>query len=191
MAARTGVDASTLNRLEEGHAVKLTPKQLSKLIDAYFKIQEERGWPMHLRRAFFIWDDAFGTELARRRKAVGVLQSELAKRAKVRWETLNRLEQGKHKPRMETLKTIINALEAAEKEFKKAGHVAGSSLAERNQFAGQLSKMRSKLGLEPEDLASLSGMGIESILAIEQGRRVPHPSTLKILKRALSKGRKR
>jgi transcriptional regulator with XRE-family HTH domain len=189
MASKVGMDVGALGKLEQGHAVSLSPKHMGKLIEVYFGVQAEKGWPMHLRRAFFLWDEGFGTELARRRKAVHLLQSELAKRAKVRWETLNRLEQGKHKPRMETLKTIIDALESAEKEYKKLGYVPESSLAERFQFAKELKKMRTKAGMEVEDLVEASGMGIESILSIEAGRRTPHPTTLKRLKKALQKGK--
>jgi DNA-binding XRE family transcriptional regulator len=50
----------------------------------------------------------------RRRRAAGLTQVKLAKLAGIRPETLNRLEQGKHTPSIETISKIDRALSKAE-----------------------------------------------------------------------------
>ena len=47
------------------------------------------------------------------RKAVGLSQSTLAKSARIRVETLNRLEKGKYTPDLATMAKINGALDAA------------------------------------------------------------------------------
>jgi DNA-binding XRE family transcriptional regulator len=54
-------------------------------------------------------------KIIRRRRAAGITQVELAKRAGIRPETLNRLEQGKHTPTVETINKIDKALARIEK----------------------------------------------------------------------------
>jgi DNA-binding XRE family transcriptional regulator len=54
-------------------------------------------------------------KISRRRRAAGLSQVELAKRAGIRPETLNRLEQGKHTPTVETINKIDRALTKIEK----------------------------------------------------------------------------
>ncbi len=53
-------------------------------------------------------------KILRRRRAIGLTQVKLAKLAGIRPETLNRLEQGKHTPSMETINNIVRALSKAE-----------------------------------------------------------------------------
>jgi DNA-binding XRE family transcriptional regulator len=53
-------------------------------------------------------------KIIRRRWAVGVSQAELARRAGIRPETLNRLEKGKMTPGIDTVEKIDRALKAAE-----------------------------------------------------------------------------
>lgn len=55
-------------------------------------------------------------KISRQRRTMGLTQAELARRAKIRPETLNRLEQGKHTPSIPTIQKIQRALEAAAKE---------------------------------------------------------------------------
>ncbi|HEV3418352.1 MAG TPA: helix-turn-helix transcriptional regulator [Pirellulales bacterium] len=55
-------------------------------------------------------------KILRRRRAAGLSQIELAKRAGVRVETLNRLEHAKHSPNVTTVNKIVRALEATEAE---------------------------------------------------------------------------
>jgi DNA-binding XRE family transcriptional regulator len=55
-------------------------------------------------------------KIMRRRRAAGFTQVELAKRAGIRPETLNRIEQGKHSPSVATVEKIDRALKAAEAE---------------------------------------------------------------------------
>ena len=53
-------------------------------------------------------------KLMRRRRAAGLTQVELARRAGIRPETLNRLEHGRHAPAPETVDRIEQALAQAE-----------------------------------------------------------------------------
>ena len=53
-------------------------------------------------------------KIIRRRRAAGLTQAELAKRAGVRVETLSRLEHAKHSPNVATVDKIVRALEQAE-----------------------------------------------------------------------------
>jgi ribosome-binding protein aMBF1 (putative translation factor) len=55
-------------------------------------------------------------KIIRRRRAVGLSQVELARRANIRSETLNRLEQGKHSPSTATVDKLDRALAKAESE---------------------------------------------------------------------------
>jgi len=66
-------------------------------------------------------------KLLRRRRAAGLSQVELARRAGVRAETINRIEKGKHSPSVETVERITQALEAAEghPETSDAGAAQG------------------------------------------------------------------
>jgi transcriptional regulator with XRE-family HTH domain len=52
--------------------------------------------------------------MIRSRRAAGLTQVELARRAGVRPETLNRIEQGKHSPGIATMQKIEQALAGAE-----------------------------------------------------------------------------
>lgn len=56
-------------------------------------------------------------KLVRRRKGAGLTQAELARRAQVRVETLNRIERGKTTPDFKTVRKLAVALEAAEKRL--------------------------------------------------------------------------
>lgn len=60
-------------------------------------------------------------KLLRRRRAAGLSQVELARRAGVRAETINRIEKGKHSPSVETVERITKALEAAEGHSQTSG----------------------------------------------------------------------
>jgi DNA-binding XRE family transcriptional regulator len=59
-------------------------------------------------------------DILRQRQALGLSQAELARRAGIRPETLNRLEQGKHSPSVPTIDKIDRALRAAEAERAEA-----------------------------------------------------------------------
>jgi len=54
--------------------------------------------------------------LARRRRACGLSQAELARRAGVRPETLNRIERGHTTPDFATVRKLVVAMNAAEQE---------------------------------------------------------------------------
>ncbi len=53
-------------------------------------------------------------KLIRRRKASGLSQAELARRAGIRPETLNRIERGRTTPDFATIRKLVLAVEAAE-----------------------------------------------------------------------------
>jgi len=55
-------------------------------------------------------------KIIRRRRAAGLSQVELARRAGVRVETLSRLEHAKHSPNVATVDKIVRALDAADAE---------------------------------------------------------------------------
>jgi len=57
-------------------------------------------------------------KIIRRRRAAGLTQTELARRAGIRVETLNRIEQARHSPSVPTVAKIEKALLAAERETK-------------------------------------------------------------------------
>ncbi len=54
-----------------------------------------------------------------RRRRLGLSQVELARRAGIRPETLNRIEQGKHSPSVPTVEKIDRALKKAEAEDRQ------------------------------------------------------------------------
>jgi DNA-binding XRE family transcriptional regulator len=55
-------------------------------------------------------------KLIRRRRAAGLSQAELARRAGVRPETLNRIERGRTMPDFATVRKLVIAMNAAESE---------------------------------------------------------------------------
>jgi DNA-binding XRE family transcriptional regulator len=58
-------------------------------------------------------------KIIRHRRRLGLTQVELARRAAIRPETLNRVEQGKHSPSVPTIEKIDWALKAAESEERR------------------------------------------------------------------------
>ena len=55
-------------------------------------------------------------EIIRARRKLGLTQAELARRAGIRAETLNRIEQGKHSPNLRTMQKIDRALKRAQEK---------------------------------------------------------------------------
>jgi DNA-binding XRE family transcriptional regulator len=55
-------------------------------------------------------------KLVRRRRAAGLSQAELARRAGVRAETLNRIERGRTTPDFATIRKLVLAMNAAEQQ---------------------------------------------------------------------------
>jgi DNA-binding XRE family transcriptional regulator len=55
-------------------------------------------------------------KLVRRRSAAGLSQAELARRAGIRPETLNRIERGRTTPDFATVRKLVVAMNAAERE---------------------------------------------------------------------------
>ena len=61
-----------------------------------------------------------GRDLIRSRRALGWSRAELARRAGIRAETLNRIEQAKRSPSLSTFDKVHRALEAGEAAQKAA-----------------------------------------------------------------------
>jgi DNA-binding XRE family transcriptional regulator len=59
---------------------------------------------------------SLAAKLLRRRQAAGLSQAELARRAGVRPETLNRIERGRTTPDFATVRKLVVAMDAAELE---------------------------------------------------------------------------
>jgi ribosome-binding protein aMBF1 (putative translation factor) len=59
---------------------------------------------------------ALAERLVRRRRVAGLSQAELARRAGVRPETLNRIERGRTTPDFATIRKLVVAMNAAERE---------------------------------------------------------------------------
>ncbi|NQU21940.1 MAG: helix-turn-helix transcriptional regulator [Candidatus Nealsonbacteria bacterium] len=55
-------------------------------------------------------------KLARRRRATGLSQADLARRAGIRPETLNRIERGRSTPDFKTVRKLVVAMNAVESE---------------------------------------------------------------------------
>lgn len=58
-------------------------------------------------------------DIIRERRALGLTQAGLAKQARVRVETISRLENGRHSPNVATVDKIVRALDRAEKGKRK------------------------------------------------------------------------
>ena len=68
----------------------------------------------NLTPAFDIDRASLAEKLRRRRRAAGLSQAELARRAGVRSETLNRIERGHTEPDFTTIRKLVLAMNAAE-----------------------------------------------------------------------------
>jgi ribosome-binding protein aMBF1 (putative translation factor) len=66
-----------------------------------------------------------GRDIIRSRRALGWSQAELARRAGIRPETLNRIEQAKRSPSLATFDKVHRALEVGEAEQSKAARRKG------------------------------------------------------------------
>jgi DNA-binding XRE family transcriptional regulator len=69
----------------------------------------------HLAPAFDIDRTTLTEKLRHRRRAAGLSQAELARRAGVRAETLNRIERGHTEPDFTTIRKLVLAMNAAER----------------------------------------------------------------------------
>lgn len=65
--------------------------------------------------------ESLAEKLIRRRQASGLSQAELARRADIRGETLNRIERGKTTPDFATVRKLVLAMDAAERELAQRG----------------------------------------------------------------------
>ena len=75
-------------------------------------------------------------KLVRRRRAAGLSQAELARRAGVRPETLNRIERGRTTPDFATVRKLVVAVNAAERE-KLAPAISSQTQQEPDNDGGK------------------------------------------------------
>lgn len=77
---------------------------------------ESAGAAENQTPAFDIDRASLAEKLRRRRRAAGLSQVELARRAGVRAETLNRIERGHTEPDFTTIRKLVLAMNAAERD---------------------------------------------------------------------------
>jgi len=65
---------------------------------------------------YVILRESLAEKLTRRRVAVGLSQAELARQAGIRAETLNRIERGRTTPDFATVRKLVVAMNAAERQ---------------------------------------------------------------------------
>jgi ribosome-binding protein aMBF1 (putative translation factor) len=65
--------------------------------------------------------DTLAEKLVRRRRASGLSQAELARRAGIRPETLNRIERGRTTPDFATVRKLVEAMNAVENQEQNGG----------------------------------------------------------------------
>lgn len=75
-------------------------------------------------------------KLVRRRRAAGLSQAELARRADIRPETLNRIERGRTNPDFATVRKLVVAMNATERQ-QVAQCISAQSDKELNDADGQ------------------------------------------------------
>ena len=84
--------------------------------------QAERGpGEETLSPAFDLDRDSLAEKLAGRRRASGLSQAELARRAGIRPETLNRIERGRNTPDFAIVRKLVIAMNAAERSTAEDG----------------------------------------------------------------------
>ena len=74
----------------------------------------ERGSPSGESPAFDLDQPSLAEKLVERRRAVGLSQADLARRAGVRPETLNRIERGRTTPDFATIRKLVVAIGEAD-----------------------------------------------------------------------------
>ncbi|MCC6124027.1 MAG: helix-turn-helix transcriptional regulator [Pirellulales bacterium] len=86
----------------------------------------------NLAPAFDIDRASLAEKLRRHRRAAGLSQAELARRAGVRAETLNRIERGRTEPDFTTIRKLVRAMNDAERV-----HLDGRIASSGGQVANQ------------------------------------------------------
>jgi ribosome-binding protein aMBF1 (putative translation factor) len=104
-------------------------------------IRQNRGIQNHpIEEGLGLDRASLAEKLVRRRHAAGLSQAELARRAGVRPETLNRIERGRTTPDFATVRKLVVAMDAAEREratssFNQSSHQSIST--EETDHAGE------------------------------------------------------
>ena len=111
------VEARELRRLQRLAAKAEARNDASALPD--YPPADERG----SRPAVAFARVSIARQIIQDRKAAGLSQQELARRAGVRQETISRLESGKHSPTLRTVEKIDRVLQAALKKDSTKGDV--------------------------------------------------------------------
>jgi DNA-binding XRE family transcriptional regulator len=109
-------------RLLDCHRVELDGLRYVILRESLFDMlcqkagitKSDAGENENLTPAFDIDRATLAEKLRRRRRAAGLSQAELARRAGVRSETLNRIERGHTEPDFTTIRKLVLAIDAAE-----------------------------------------------------------------------------
>ncbi len=78
--------------------------------------QDDGSSPEELSAAFDLDRVSLAEKLQRRRRAAGLTQADLARRAGIRPETLNRIERGRTTPDFSTVRKLVVAMDAAEQQ---------------------------------------------------------------------------
>ncbi len=107
----------TISTLEiEGKTFVVLPKdEFDRLIHKAALPQLPSADASGYRPAISALRASVARKIIRRRVAAGLSQQDLARRAGIRVETLNRLESGKHAPQRETIARIDKVLAASER----------------------------------------------------------------------------
>jgi len=83
---------------------------------AHVTASAESDQEPRLAAGFDLDQESLAERLVQRRRGVGLSQAELARRAGIRAETLNRIERGRTTPDFATIRKLVVAIQAAEQQ---------------------------------------------------------------------------
>lgn len=106
LSEKSGLSRSQLWAIEQGNEVPRV-ETLLQILDSVSHAIE-----VHVGSTVALYDDDMGERLIALRKQSGITQTELASRAGIYQPHLSTIEQGKHLPRLDTLMSLLDALEA-------------------------------------------------------------------------------
>ncbi len=112
---RTKIDYQSMEL--EGTRYVIVRESVFKRLCKKAGVDAERDVPSEELASELEMDPAsLAAKLLRLRQAAGLSQAELARRASVRPETLNRIERGRTTPGFATIRKLVKAINAAELE---------------------------------------------------------------------------
>ncbi len=123
------------------------------------------------------------------RRQKGWSQKDLSEYSGVGQDTISGIESGRHEPRPSTLRKLAGALEVEVADFFKEPVPLGEApreagLVQVDELPG-LRKTREKHGLSHDELSFRTGLPVDEIKDLENGRRAPRPGTVELLARVL------